>query len=65
MLERFDAIIIGTGEGGKSLAGALAESGWQTAVSRCGGSANEPFCDGSHWRIECRDDRNQAPVACC
>jgi len=32
MLERFDAIIIGTGQAGKPLAGALAEAGWRTAI---------------------------------
>jgi pyruvate/2-oxoglutarate dehydrogenase complex dihydrolipoamide dehydrogenase (E3) component len=30
--ERFDAIIIGTGQGGKPLAGALARAGWKTAI---------------------------------
>lgn len=30
--ERFDAIIIGTGQGGKPLAGALAKAGWKTAI---------------------------------
>jgi len=30
--ERFDAVIVGTGQGGKPLAGALAEEGWKTAI---------------------------------
>jgi len=30
--EHFDAVIIGTGQGGKPLAGALAEAGWKTAI---------------------------------
>ena len=30
--ERYDAIIIGTGQGGKPLALALAEAGWKTAI---------------------------------
>src|SRR5262245_32192424 len=30
--ERFDAIIIGTGQGGKPLALAMAKAGWKTAV---------------------------------
>lgn len=30
--EHFDAIIIGTGQGGKPLAGALAKAGWKTAI---------------------------------
>lgn len=39
--ERLDAIIIGTGQAGKPLAGALAEAGWKTAIverGRVGGS---------------------------
>lgn len=30
--ERLDAVIIGTGQGGKPLAGALAEAGWKSAI---------------------------------
>lgn len=39
--ERLDAIIIGTGQGGKPLAGALAEAGWNAAIiekDRVGGT---------------------------
>jgi pyruvate/2-oxoglutarate dehydrogenase complex dihydrolipoamide dehydrogenase (E3) component len=41
MTERLDAIIIGTGQAGKPLAGALADAGWKTAIierSRVGGT---------------------------
>ncbi len=40
-IERLDAVIIGTGQGGKPLAGALAQAGWKTAIierDRVGGT---------------------------
>jgi pyruvate/2-oxoglutarate dehydrogenase complex dihydrolipoamide dehydrogenase (E3) component len=41
MAEKLDAIIIGTGQAGKPLAGALAQAGWRTAIverARVGGT---------------------------
>ena len=28
------------------------------ALCRCGGSKNKPFCDGTHWSLEFKDDNN-------
>lgn len=43
----------------------LLETGWgegasnnQYTLCRCGASKNKPFCDGSHWGIEFKDDKN-------
>lgn len=46
MAEQLDAIIIGTGQAGKPLAGALAQAGWKTAIikrDRVGGTCVSAF----------------------
>jgi CDGSH-type Zn-finger protein len=34
------------------------ESKEHFALCRCGGSKNKPFCDGTHWHIKFKDDKN-------
>lgn len=47
--------------GGARLVGADMRDGAATerfTLCRCGASKNKPFCDGSHWEIEFKDDKN-------
>jgi pyruvate/2-oxoglutarate dehydrogenase complex dihydrolipoamide dehydrogenase (E3) component len=46
MTETVDAIVIGTGQGGKPLAGALAEAGWRTAIIEKGRVGGTCVIDG-------------------
>ena len=32
------------------------------ALCRCGASKNKPFCDGTHWAVEFKDDRTDGLV---
>jgi uncharacterized Fe-S cluster protein YjdI len=34
------------------------ESAEHYTLCRCGGSRNKPFCDGTHWHINFRDEKN-------
>lgn len=36
----------------------IPQSAEHYALCRCGQSKNKPFCDGTHWSIEFKDDRN-------
>jgi len=38
--------------------GAEPESKEHYTLCRCGGSKNKPFCDGTHWHIKFKDDKN-------
>jgi len=40
--------------------GEVTESPEHYALCRCGGSKNKPFCDGTHWYIEFKDDADWA-----
>jgi len=51
----------GTLSGGidfKDPTGAEPESKEHYTLCRCGGSKNKPFCDGTHWHIKFKDDKN-------
>ena len=39
----------------KSANGEVMETGDVIFLCRCGGSANKPFCDGSHRRVGLKD----------
>jgi pyruvate/2-oxoglutarate dehydrogenase complex dihydrolipoamide dehydrogenase (E3) component len=54
--EHFDAVIIGTGQAGKPLAGAFAEAGWRTAVlerDRVGGTCVVRGCTPTKTMAAC------------
>jgi CDGSH-type Zn-finger protein len=38
--------------------GNTTESKEHYTLCRCGGSKNKPFCDGTHWSIAFKDDKN-------
>ncbi|MFC2018373.1 CDGSH iron-sulfur domain-containing protein [Chloroflexota bacterium] len=38
--------------------GSKPESGEHYTLCRCGGSKNKPFCNGAHWYIDFKDDKN-------
>lgn len=42
----------------KDYAGSKPESKEHYTLCRCGGAKNKPFCDGTHWNIQFKDDKN-------
>ncbi len=38
--------------------GSVPQSKEHYTLCRCGASKNKPFCDGSHWQIKFKDDKN-------
>ncbi len=42
--------------------GSTPESNEHYALCRCGGSKNKPFCDGTHWYINFKDDEIDIPL---
>ncbi len=47
--------------GGPRLIGSGARDGTpmdRITLCRCGASRNKPFCDGSHWNVEFKDEKN-------
>jgi pyruvate/2-oxoglutarate dehydrogenase complex dihydrolipoamide dehydrogenase (E3) component len=52
-LERYDALVLGSGQGGKLLAWDLARSGWRTAV------VERRWIGGSCPNINCMPSKNE------
>ena len=50
--------VVSGGEGLLDTDWAQGASKSKYALCRCGASKNKPFCDGSHWAIEFKDDKN-------
>ena len=44
--------------GFNDLTGLKPESKEHYTLCRCGSSKNKPFCDGSHWHVNFKDDEN-------
>jgi len=42
--------------------GSTPESNEHYALCRCGGSKNKPFCDGTHWYINFKDEEIDIPL---
>ena len=42
--------------------GSTPESNEHYALCRCGGSKNKPFCDGTHWHINFKDEEIDIPL---
>ncbi len=50
--------VVGGPELKDKITGQQPQSREHYTLCRCGGSKNKPFCDGTHWHIKFRDDKN-------
>ena len=50
--------VVGVPQLSDEVTGQGPQSAGHYALCRCGQSKNKPFCDGAHWSVEFKDDKN-------